>query len=102
MNAKETIRICQSESVLKEYLKREREEVIDMMLALFDEETLMKNHDATIERKIRKEITDLLIYLRENNREDDANKALEDADYLDKLLKDYRSLKASTNQPFET
>jgi predicted transposase YdaD len=51
----ETIRICRSEAVLEEYLEMEREEVIDMMLALFDEETLMKNHDAAIERKGRKE-----------------------------------------------
>ncbi len=47
----ETIRICRSEAVLEEYLEREQEEIMDMMLALFDEETIMTNHDATIERK---------------------------------------------------
>ena len=47
----ETIRICKSEAVLEEYLEREQEEIMDMMLALFDEETIMTNHDATIERK---------------------------------------------------
>ena len=47
----ETIRICQSEDVLKEYLDRQREEVIDIMLTLFDEETTMKNHDAAVERR---------------------------------------------------
>ncbi len=50
----ETIRICRGEAVLEEYLEREREEIMDMMLALFDEKTIMTNHDATIERKSRK------------------------------------------------
>ena len=49
----ETIRICQDENVLKDYLERQREEVIDMMLTLFDQETLMRNHDASVERKGR-------------------------------------------------
>ena len=98
----ETIRICRSEAVLEEYLEMEREEVIDMMLSLFDEETLMKNHDATIERKVRKEAlkegrkegrketTDLLNYLWENNRGKDAIKASEDEHYLEQLLEDFR------------
>ena len=49
----ETIHICQDENVLKDYLERQREEVIDMMLTLFDQETLMRNHDASVERKGR-------------------------------------------------
>ena len=64
------------------------------MLALFDEETLMKNHDATIERKSikkgRKETTDLLNYLWTNNRGDDAIRASEDEQYLEQLLADFR------------
>lgn len=94
----ETIRICQSEEVLGEYLEKEREEIMDIMLALFDEETLMKNHDATIERKSikkgrkegRKETTDLLNYLWMNNRGDDAIRASEDEQYLEQLLADFR------------
>ena len=49
----ETIRFCQDENVLKDYLERQREEVIDMMLTLFDQETLMRNHDASVERRGR-------------------------------------------------
>jgi predicted transposase YdaD len=37
--------------VLEDYLERQREEVIDMMLTLFDQETLMRNHDASVERR---------------------------------------------------
>ena len=51
----ETIRICQDEDVLKGYLERQREEVMDMMLTLFDQEPLMKNHDASVERRTREE-----------------------------------------------
>ncbi len=57
----ETIRICRSEAVLEKYLEKEQEEIMDMMLALFDEETLMKNHDATIERKSKKKLIISLI-----------------------------------------
>jgi hypothetical protein len=39
--------------VLKDYLERQREEFIDMMLTLFDQETLMRNHDASVERRGR-------------------------------------------------
>ena len=44
----ETIRICKDQKVLEEYLERQREEVIDIMTTLFDQETIMKNHDATV------------------------------------------------------
>ena len=90
----ETIRICQNEDVLKEYLERQREEVIDIMLALFDEETTMKNHDAAVERKGekkgRKDISDLMNYLLTNGRSDDALKASSDETFLEKLLGEFR------------
>lgn len=41
----ETIRICKNTDILKEYLSQREEEVVDMMCALFDNETLMKIHD---------------------------------------------------------
>ena len=41
----ETIRICKNTDILKEYLSQREEEVVDMMCALFDTETLMKAHD---------------------------------------------------------
>ena len=46
----ETIRICKDEKVLKEYLERQREEVIDIMMTLFDQETIMRNHDLSLVR----------------------------------------------------
>ena len=40
----ETIRICQSEDVLYEYLERQKEEVMDIMMALFNEETIVRDY----------------------------------------------------------
>ena len=37
---RETIRICKDKNVLKEYLESREKEVIDMMVALFDEKRL--------------------------------------------------------------
>jgi hypothetical protein len=48
----ETIRICKDKDVLKEYLEKRELEVINMMMTLYDEEQIMKNHDATIRREI--------------------------------------------------
>ena len=49
----ETIRICKERNVLKEYLESREGEVVTMMSTLFDYETIMKNHDATIRREER-------------------------------------------------
>jgi len=103
--AEETIRICQDEDVLRDYLERQRMEVIDMMTVLFDQETLMRNHDATLKRKERKagraegraeghtegreEITTLMNYLLSNGRVDDALRASEDKEYLEELLAEF-------------
>ena len=96
----ETIRICQNEDVLKEYLERQREEVIDIMLALFDEETTMKNHDAAVERKGekkgQKDTAGLMAFLASNGRTDDIVKASNDEGFLSKLLAEFRGGKLTT------
>ena len=96
----ETIRICQDEDILKEYLERQRAEVIDMMLALFDQETLMKNHDASVERKAEKRgekrgekrTADLMAYLAKNGRNDDIVKASTDESFLERLLLEFQGI----------
>lgn len=91
----ETIKICQDEGVLREFLERQRLEVIDMMLALFDQETMMRNHDAAVEQKGRKEgrqeTTALMNYLWSNGRAEDARRASEDEAYLSELLGEFAS-----------
>ena len=46
----ETIRICKERNVLKEYLESREGEVVTMMMTLFNQEQIMKNHDATLIR----------------------------------------------------
>ena len=46
----ETIRICKDANVLKEYLESREGEVVTMMMTLFNQEQIMKNHDATLIR----------------------------------------------------
>ena len=70
---------------------RQREEVIDIMTTLFDQETIMKNHDATVRREERRDVTGLMNYLLKNGRGDDAIKASEDESFLNKLLAEFRS-----------
>ena len=40
----ETIRVCKDKDVLKEYLESREGEVLDMMMTIFDDETIMRNH----------------------------------------------------------
>ena len=41
---KETIRICKSKNVLKEYLESREQEVVTIMMSLFNEEQIMKSY----------------------------------------------------------
>ena len=38
----ETIRICKSRNVLKEYLENKEQEVVDIMMTLFDDQQIMQ------------------------------------------------------------
>ena len=49
----ETIYICKEKDVLKEYLESRETEVVTMMMTLFDEEQISKNHEASIRREER-------------------------------------------------
>ena len=45
----ETIRICKNRNVLKEYLENKEQEVVDMMMTLFDDEQILKAYAKDIE-----------------------------------------------------
>ncbi len=45
----ETIRICKNRDVLKEYLESREQEVVDMMMTLFDDEQILKAYTKDIE-----------------------------------------------------
>ena len=57
----ETIQVCKERDVLKEYLESREGEVVTMMSTLFDYETIMKNHDATIRREEREKANERAI-----------------------------------------
>ena len=48
----ETIRICQNENVLREYLTKQAKEVQTIMITLFSQEEAMKRHDNTTRNEI--------------------------------------------------
>ena len=93
----ETIRICRGENVLNDYLERQGEEVMDIMMSLFSEETMMRNHDAAVERRGRKEAAELINFLWSNGRGDDARRASHDEGFLEELLADFSAGKLMAN-----
>ena len=51
----ETIRICKDRNVLKEYLESKEQEVVDIMMTLFDDEQILKAYTKDIEDSTAKE-----------------------------------------------
>ncbi len=51
----ETIRICKNRNVLKEYLESKEQEVVDIMMTLFDDEQILKAYAKDIEDNKEKE-----------------------------------------------
>lgn len=51
----ETIRICKDKNVLREFLASREKEVISIMMALFDDETIMRAHVANEKKEASKE-----------------------------------------------
>lgn len=51
----ETINICKDRNVLKEYLESKEQEVVDMMMTLFDDEQILKAYTKEIEEKTARE-----------------------------------------------
>ena len=46
-----TIEICCDRDILKDYLEKQREEIVSIMMTLFNDEVAMVNHDASVERR---------------------------------------------------
>ena len=51
----ETIRICKDRNVLKEYLESREQEVVDMMMTLFDDEQILKAYTKDIKNDAARE-----------------------------------------------
>ncbi len=57
----ETIRICQDRDVLREFLASREKEVISIMMALFDEEKIMRTHIASERREAARETAEKML-----------------------------------------
>lgn len=51
----ETIRICKDRNVLKEYLEKREQEVVDMMMTLFDDDQIMEAYIRDVREEAAKE-----------------------------------------------
>ena len=56
-----TIGICKSRNVLKEYLENKEQEVVDIMMTLFDEEQILKAYIKDIEDSTARETAERMI-----------------------------------------
>lgn len=54
----ETIRICKDQNLLKEYLEEHEMEAKSMMITLYDDAQIMKNHDADLTRTVTERVTE--------------------------------------------
>lgn len=52
----ETIRICKDRNVLREYLVNKEQEVVDIMMTLFDDEQIMKAYEKDIKDNTAREV----------------------------------------------
>lgn len=57
----ETIRICKDRNVLKEYLESKEQEVVDIMMTLFDDEQILKAYAKDIEDRAARETAERMI-----------------------------------------
>ena len=57
----ETIRICKDRDVLREFLAGREKEVISIMMALFDEEKIMRTHIASERREASREAAEKML-----------------------------------------
>ena len=97
----ETIRICKDKNILKKFLESREREVIDMYTTLFNEEQIMKAHDATIAReseakgeargmaKGENRVVSLINKLIDIGRDKEISKVTTDVVYRNKLMAEF-------------
>ncbi len=88
----ETLRICRDKNVLKDYLAEE--EAANIMFTLLDEQKAKKFWEEEIMQKGRaegeKRLNTLIARLVSMNRFDDIKRCTEDAEYREKLYKEFQ------------
>lgn len=69
----ETIRICKDRNVLKEYLENKGQEVVDIMMTLFDDEQILEAYTEDIKRSEARETAERMIRKGKMSLEDIAD-----------------------------
>ena len=92
--AVEAIRICRDRDALKDYLNEREKEVVDIMIALFDQEYAVKQYGNTMKQEGMAQgeslLGSLMTKLKEVGRTDDAFRAAEDPAFRQKLYKEFK------------
>ena len=91
--AMEAIRICLDRNVLKDYLNEREKEVVEIMHAIFTQEYAVNQYGNAMKEEGRNEgmniLARLLTRLFELGKNEEADRAVKDPKYRQKLLKDY-------------
>lgn len=66
----ETIRICKNRNVLKEYLESKEQEVVDIMMTLFDDEQVLEAYAEDIKNNEARETAERMIKMRKLSLEE--------------------------------
>lgn len=84
----ETIHICKSQNVLSEYLSSREKEVVDIMMALFNEEYILKTYLESEKQEAEKRVSEK-IKIRTAQKLYKKGSSIEDiADILDSSVKE--------------
>ncbi|MDO4283957.1 MAG: hypothetical protein Q4C60_01360 [Eubacteriales bacterium] len=89
-SVKEAVQICMENGILMPYLAKHRGEVMEMVLTEFDRE----GYETVLREEGREEggvlMRTLFARLLQDHREQDMLRAVEDQEYCDRLLEEYR------------
>ncbi len=80
--------------MLKDYLKEREKEVVDIMIALFDQEYAVKQYGNTMKDEGMNQLAQLISKLCSLKKYEDVEKASNDPEYRKKLLKEYEIAEA--------
>ena len=75
----ETIRICKTKNVLKEYLESKEREVVDIMMALYDEEEIMRSYiKSEVQEAVQKAVQKAVDEARQEARQEAVQETQQD------------------------
>lgn len=88
----ETIRICKDKNVLKEYLESREREVVDIMMALYDEEEIMRSYvrsevQEAVQEAVQKAVQKTVQETQWDERMNTAREMIKDNESIERIMK---------------